>query len=126
VVEEERVMENLDRIVGTSWDYVIAGGGSAGCVLANRLSEDSAANVLLLEAGGPDRSPFIHMPAGLLKLDKKYNWRYSAEPDPSRNDVVEDWGGGRVLGGSSSINGQMWTRGCQADFDGWEKLGAEG
>ncbi|MDT3445617.1 MULTISPECIES: GMC family oxidoreductase [unclassified Pseudofrankia] len=109
-----------------SWSHVIVGGGSAGCVLAARLSEDPSASVLLLEAGGEDYSPFIHLPVGLLKLSKKYNWRYEGEPDQSRGGAVDQWGGGRVLGGSSSINGEMWTRGSPGDYDRWARLGATG
>ena len=108
------------------WDYIIVGAGSAGCVLANRLTQDGHFRVLLIEGGGEDYSPYIRVPAGLAKIDEKYNWRYTADPDPSRNGLVEHWGAGKVIGGSSSINGQVWTRGNAADYDEWAKLGADG
>ncbi len=116
-------MTRLDR---ASWDHVIVGAGSAGCVLANRLSADPGVSVLVLEAGGRDRNPLLHLPAGLLMLSEKYNWRYPADPDPSRGNLTEAWGAGRVLGGSSSINGQMWSRGHPDDYDRWARLGASG
>lgn len=102
-----------------SFDYIIAGAGAAGCVLAYRLSEDPALKVCLIEAGPRDTHPFIAMPKGLAKVmaDPKHLWAYASEPDACTANQSELWIRGRVLGGSSSVNGMMWVRGQPADFD---------
>jgi choline dehydrogenase len=109
-----------------TYDYVVIGGGTAGCVLANRLSAERSHRVLVVEAGTNDVSPYIHVPAGLMRLQKKYNWRYEAEPDASRHGAVDHWAAGKVLGGSSSINGMLWVRGDPSDFDAWAAGGCDG
>ena len=111
-----------------TYDYIIIGAGSAGCVLANRLSADPSVQVLLLEAGPRDWNPFIHMPAGLSKLVnfKSLNWNYNTEPEPALNNRRLYWPRGRVLGGSSSINAMCYSRGHRTDYDDWATLGNTG
>ena len=110
------------------YDYIIVGAGSAGCVMANRLSEDPDCRVLLLEAGPSDWHPFIHMPAGLAKLvgKKGVNWDYSTAPEAALGGRMLWWPRGKVLGGSSSINAMCYIRGHARDYDEWAAMGAEG
>jgi choline dehydrogenase len=110
------------------FDYIIVGAGSAGCVLANRLTASGRHRVLLLEAGGPDRNIWIHIPLGYGKLfaNAKVNWLYSTEPEPDLNNRKVIQPRGKVLGGSSSINGLLYVRGQHEDYDHWRQLGNTG
>ena len=111
-----------------AFDYIIVGAGSAGCVLADRLTEDGRSSVLLLEYGGSDRSIFIQMPAALsIPMNSKtYNWGYQSEPEPHLGGRRIACPRGKVLGGSSSINGMVYVRGHPLDFERWEEEGAKG
>lgn len=111
-----------------TYDYIIIGAGSAGCVLANRLSEDPATKVLVLEYGGSDKSIFIQMPTALsIPMNgTKYNWKYMTLPEPGLDGRRVHCPRGKVIGGSSSINGLVYMRGHARDFDEWEERGARG
>ena len=111
----------------TKFDYIIVGAGSAGCVLANRLSVDPATKVLLIEAGGRDKDPLIHIPGAYGKLfKKKYDWGFWTEPQPHVNNRRIYLPRGKTLGGSSSINAMVYVRGNKKDYDHWARLGNKG
>jgi choline dehydrogenase-like flavoprotein len=112
----------------SSFDYIIVGAGSAGCVLAARLSEDASARVLLLEAGGWDRDPFIHIPLGFGKLfhERRHDWSYDSAPEHGLNGRALPFIRGKVIGGSSSINAMAYVRGHRDDYDRWARAGLSG
>src|SRR5690606_21198127 len=109
-------------------DYIVVGAGSAGCVLANRLTESGADKVLLLEAGGADSSWLFKMPLGFMMTaaNSAYDWGYESVPDPKIAGRSLPVPRGRVMGGSSSVNGMIYMRGHSRDYDGWRQMGCEG
>ncbi len=115
-------------MTGQTFDYVIVGAGSAGCVLANRLSDDPRVTVALIEAGGRDTNPWIHIPAGYYRniTNPKLTWQFGSGPEPELGGRMVNWPRGRVLGGSSAINGLLYVRGQAEDYDVWRQLGNAG
>jgi choline dehydrogenase len=118
----------MDAAVSEGWDFVVVGGGSAGAVVAARLAEDPGASVLLLDAGGPARSRLLRVPGAVGKLigNPAFDWRHVSEPDASRHGRPISWSAGKVLGGGSSINGLVYSRGLACDFDDWRTQGCPG
>ena len=109
------------------FDYIVVGAGAAGCAVANRLSEDPEVTVAILEAGGKDSNPLIHMPAGFTKLTSDdVNWGFKTVPQPQVNNREMHYPQGRTLGGSTSINAMIYIRGHRSDYDEWRDLGNEG
>src|SRR5262249_35378841 len=111
-----------------SFDYIVIGAGSAGCVIANRLSADPRHSVLLIEAGGRDRHPLVQLPMlmGKLMHSRIYNWHYETEPEPELDGRRIYWPRGKALGGTSTINGMIYVRGNRHDYDRWAQLGLPG
>ena len=109
-------------------DYLVVGAGSAGCAIANRLSADPGVTVTLLEAGSWDWNPWIHIPVGYFKTmnNPSVDWCYRTEPDPGLNGRRLEWPRGKVMGGSSSLNGLLYVRGQPQDYDRWAQMGFSG
>lgn len=121
-------MTTFDGDAAGTYDYIVVGAGTAGCAVASRLSEDPSKSVLLVEAGGSDRNLWIHIPAGYYRtiFNPKYSWQFKTEPQPSLNGRQLNWPRGKVLGGSGAINGLVYVRGQDRDFDFWRDLGNPG
>ena len=115
-------------MISGTFDYIIVGAGSAGCVLAERLSANGRHRVLVLEAGGSDRRFYVQLPLGYGKLfyNPAVNWMYQAEPDAGLAGNRDHWPRGKMLGGSSSLNAMVWIRGHTSDYDDWEAAGNSG
>jgi choline dehydrogenase len=118
----------MQKLLQTQFDFIIIGAGSAGATLASRLTENSQFSVCLIEAGGKDKSPLIHIPFGLALLSRMTNlgWKYDTEPQSELNNRKLFWPRGKVLGGSSSLNAMCYVRGVPEDYDRWSELGAKG
>ena len=116
-----RLVPPLTRPLASQYDYIIVGAGSAGCVLANELTKDASSSVLLIEAGGWDTNPLIHIPAGVYSVfkDPSVNWNWESEPEAGCGGRKIELPRGKVVGGSSSINAMVYMRGHPLDYDGW-------